>query len=226
MNKKIKLAFLSLFILVLNLANTGYSQTITLGSGTAVNGITQSSPVNIWFRKTVCEMVYTFEELNTAMASSGEINELGFFIANNPIFNLPDYTIQMKNTDMDDVSGDLGGGFTTVITIDDYAPAAGGFDMLTLDTPFDWDGTSNIAIRICWSQVTPTFNPSGQLRIYDFDNGYKFFRNDTPGSACGLDAVFLQNVKPQIRFIFQNTTEWTGTVSSDWFIPLNWTSGN
>ncbi len=202
-----------------------FSQTITLGSGTTVNDVTASSPINIWFRKTVAQMVYTADELTAEGAVAGPITQLGFFITNNPIYNLPDYTIQIKHTNAANAAGNLEGGYTTVKTIASYAPSTGGWDMLTLDTPFEWNGTSNIVVRICWSRVTPSYDPSGQLRVYNATNGYKYRRNDSGGSACGSVPNTVSNTKPQIRFIFLSETEWTGAISSDWFNANNWTAG-
>lgn len=206
-------------------AKQGKSQTITLGSGTDINGITTSSPINIWFRKTVCYMVYTAAELTAAGATAGLITEMGFFVTNNPIYALPNYEIQMRHTTDPDAGGVITGGYTTVRTIASYAPSAGGWDMLTLDTPFDWDGVQNLVVRVCWSQVTPTFDPSGQVRVYTATDGYRFRRNDTGGSMCGFTPLTNLNTKPQLRLVFQNETEWTGSVSTSWSVPGNWTAG-
>ena len=170
-------------------------------------------------------MVYTADELTDAGAVAGEINALGFFITNNPIYDLPDYTIQMKHTTDDDASGNLEGGYTTVRTIDDYAPTTGGWDMISLDTPFEWDGVQNIVVRICWSRVNPSFDPSGQLRVYDATGGYKYRRSDAGGSACGLVPNIVLNTKPQIRFVFQSETTWTGIINTDWANAGNWSAG-
>ena len=106
-----------LVFLCLNLSTIAYSQTVTLGSGTAINTITSSSPINIWYRKTVCQMVYTAEELTAAGAVAGPITQLDFFVTNNPIYDLPGYEIQMKLTTDPDASCSLEGGYTTVISL-------------------------------------------------------------------------------------------------------------
>src|SRR5690606_26732765 len=75
------------------------AQTITVGSGTSVNGTTEPSPVNIWYRKVVSHFVITKNELNAAgYNGSGTIHKLGWFVTQAPLYNLPDYTIQMKHT--------------------------------------------------------------------------------------------------------------------------------
>jgi hypothetical protein len=202
------------------------AQTVVIGSGTATNSVTESSPVNIRSRKTVSYIVYTAAELLAGGAiGAGEINELGFYVTNSPVYDIPNYEIQIKHTAAVNANGLASGGFTTVKNIASYSPSAGGWDMLDLDTPFDWDGIQNIAVRICWSRVTPGSDPSGQVRVFDATNGYKFRRNNSAGSACGLTPLFNLDIKPQIRLVFQSETTWTGEINSDWFNNGNWTAG-
>ena len=55
-----------LFTLIFTQINETKAQTIQLGSGTATNGTTTSSPVNIYYRRTASQFVYTVAELNAA----------------------------------------------------------------------------------------------------------------------------------------------------------------
>jgi hypothetical protein len=220
--KKLYLLLVVLFVYI----ECGHTQTVTLGTGTTTNGVTTSSPINIWFRRTVCQTVYTAAELNAAgITGAGTLNQIGYFVANPPIYALPGYTIQMKHTTDTDASGNLEGGYTTVKGPFTYAPGTNEWDMLTLDTPFAWDGVQNIVVRVCWSQVAPSWDPSGQLRTYPATNGYKFRRNDGAGSYCGSVPATVLDTKPQIRMIFDTVTVWTGLVNSDWDEQGNWSAG-
>jgi hypothetical protein len=215
--------FLMFLLLVVNYM--GYSQVISLGSGTAINSITTASPINIYYRRQVSQTVYTVAELNTAgVAGPNTINQLGYFITNIPVYDIPGYTIQIKHTNAADASGNLNGGYTTVKNSFNYAPSQGNWDMIALDNPFLWNGVQNIVVRICWSQVQPTYNPSGQLRVYDATGGYKYRLDDNGGSICGSNPNSTLNIKPQIRFIFESETVWTGAASTDWFNNSNWSA--
>ena len=219
-----RILFLLLFSVILLNIN-GYSQTIQIGSGTTTNGVTTNSPINIWFRKTVAQMVYTKAELNAAgITGPGTINQLGFYVTNPPIYALPSYTIEMRHTTNPNAGTTITGGYTTVVNSFDYAPGYG-WDMINLDTPFDWNGTDNLVVRICFSQVSPSFDPSGQVRVFSSTSGYRYRRSDTGGSACGQNPNTTLNTKPQIRFVFDSQTEWTGAISTDANDAGNWTAG-
>lgn len=218
--KKLLLLFCLVVIEIIS-----FGQTITLGTGTSTNGITEASPVNIYYRRQVSQTVYTATELNAAgVTGPATINQIGFFVTNIPIYNIPGYTIQMKHTTAVNAGGNLNGGYTTVKNAFTYSPTQGNWDMIALDNPFLWDGIQNIAIRICWSQVQPNYDPSGQLRIYNATNGYQYRRYDNGGSICNQNPNTVINVKPQLRVVFESETVWTGATNTDWFTASNWTA--
>jgi len=219
-----------LFFLIIIVIHALYSkaQTVTIGSGTLVNTTTTSSPINIWYRSSNVQMVYTVAELNAAgISNAGDINKLGFKIYQAPIYDLPGYTIKLKHTNNNDANNNFGnGGWTTVKNSFTYAPVEGDFDMINFDTPFAWNGTQNIVVQICWSQVQPTYNASGQLYVIDnVTNGYRYRWTDRNGGACGQAPNNIINFKPQIRFIFDTITVWNGSVNTDWFNANNWSAG-
>lgn len=217
-------AFL-LFYLFISLFAEG--QIIQIGSGNAVNSVIESSPVNIYFRRTVCQFVYTKAELNAAGKLNGDtIKEIGFFVYARPLYDIPGYTIKIKHTNQNNVNNSLGTtGWTVVKGPFTFSPVTGEWNMITLDQPFVWNGNQNIGIEICWSQVQPTWDPSGQVYIFSSNRGYRYSRTDIAGTSCGSVPGTRANYKPQIRFKFKDYTTWTGLVSSDWFNPQNWNAG-
>jgi SprB repeat len=207
-------------------AVTGISQTITIGSGTAINNYNEASPVNITRDRSVSWTVYTVAELNAAgISGASTINRMGFFVTNIPVNTIPGYTIQMKHTNVANAGSNPGNnGYAVVKNAFTYSPTQGDWDMLDLDTPFNWNGTQNIAVKICWS--TANNDPSGQLRVYPATNGYRYrWTNNGNGSYCGANPNTNRQWKPQVRFVFELETFWTGAVSSDWFNTANWSAG-
>ena len=170
-------------------------------------------------------MVYTVAELNAAgISSASTINEIGFYVANKPIYDIPGYTISLKHTDESDASGNLNNGYTVVVNSHTFIGVSGGWNMMTCDNPFDWNGAQNIAVQVCWSQVMPNWDPSGQVRTIAATDGYRYRRDDNTGSACGNNPDNILDTKPQIRFVFETETVWNGSVSTDWFNASNWSA--
>ncbi|MBA3901946.1 MAG: hypothetical protein H0X62_17375, partial [Bacteroidetes bacterium] len=145
-----------------------HAQLIQLGTGTAVNGATATGPVNIYFRRTVQQFVYTAAEINLqGISGACTIDQLGFYITNAPIYAIPNYTIKMGNVTQANVATAIpAASLSQAHNIASYTPVAGNWQMLTLTTPFSWDGVSNIGIELCWDQVQPNYDASGQVRVY------------------------------------------------------------
>jgi len=214
-------------VLILFLSNTNsFAQSVIIGNGLATNATTSASPVNIWYRKTVSHFVITAAEINSAgYTGAGNINKIGWFVVQSPSYDIPGYTIQMKHTTAANASTVTNGGWINAKSSFTYSPQDNSWDLITLDSPFNWDGNQNIAIRLCWSQVTPTYDASGQCLVTTENNGYKYQWNDSAGDACGLNPSTYLNYKPQVNFIFDTLTVWTGNQNSDWFTSNNWTAG-
>ena len=218
-----------LFILIIIFSiSSADAQVVQLGSGTTTNGIYDASPVNTYYRRQVSQFVYTAAEI-TAAGGSGPntLSQLGFYVTNQPVYAIPGYTIKIKHTTSGNVNSALGtGGWTTVKTAFTYSPNPGGYDMIVFDTPFNWDGVQNIGVEICWSQIQPTWDGSGQCRIYTANRGYRSTRDDNANSICGTSPGNNRlNTKPQIQLIFKTASTWNGSVSTDWFDDNNWDIG-
>jgi len=203
------------------------AQTVTVGSGQNLNSIYEASPVNIYYRRQISQMIYTVAELNSAgIFLSGDINKIGFYIENVPMYAIPGYTISMMHTVSTNVITPINTvGIQTVKSPYTYLPTGSQWDMISLDNPFNWNGTDNILIEICWSQITPTYDASGQCRVFSSVDGYRYSRDDNAGDICGSTTNNILDVKPQIRFTFEENTIWTGSFSNEWGNSLNWTSG-
>lgn len=188
---------------------------VQLGSGTLVTSNVGTSPANINFRSSRSQMVYTAAELNAAGAFAGNLLKLGFYIEEAPSYGLPDFSIKMKHTAASDVSVHDGGPFQEVYFNPSYTPTAGGFDLLTLNVPFLWNGTDNILIDVCFGLVQPDSDPSGRLRYYSVTNGYRFVRSNSQ-NMCSEITSSVNSLKPQLSLVFSNVvSNDAGVISLD-----------
>ncbi len=176
---------------------------IQLGSGTATTTTTTTSPVNIFYRNSIQQFVYTASEINAAgVNGSADLEAIGFYVVQSPIYDMPGYTIKMKHVTQTNVAAALGtGGWTTVKNPFTYSPVAGGFDMIQLDVPFQWNGTDNIGIEICHQLVNPSWNSSGTARYYSTSSGFRYSRSDVT-SLCGSTPNSQNTYKPQAQLEF------------------------
>ncbi|MBN2485236.1 MAG: T9SS type A sorting domain-containing protein [Bacteroidales bacterium] len=201
---RFKKSIVSLVFLFL-LAGMGLQAQTYVHLGASGGGASHSNsdygPINIWYRSLHMQVIYTAAEIH-AQGIMGEqiIEQLGFYVTQVPSYSLPNYTIYMKHTtDLDADSYD-GTGLSQVFYSPSYTPTAGSFNMLTLDTPFEWNGTDNILVDICFSQV-PTYTTTGTVLTYT-DNGYGLHAYRSDGiNTCGVATTTDRNYRPQVQFL-------------------------
>ncbi len=193
-----------LFAIYLFIINAAHGQQLfQIGSGTTVTSGTTASPINIYYRSSHGQIVYTAAELQAQGAAAGTIVKLGFYIESGTTYPLPDFTINMKHTTAVDPSTYDAGPFTEVYNNASYAPSPGGFELLELATPFLWNGSDNILIDVCFAQV-PDYTSTGTIRYYNDLGGYSYYRTDGSNS-CGIPTNSSTPEKPQILFEMLST---------------------
>jgi hypothetical protein len=187
---------------------------ITLGTGTSVTSVTEASPINIWYRSTHGQSVYTVAELNAAgITGATQITKIGFYVNSVPVRALPNFIIRMKHTtDTSVASWQSSTGMSTVYSSASYTPTAGGFDSLTLTTPFTWNGTDNIVIDTAFSLVD--YDQSGTVRYYSSSNGYRSARSDSSDQTNIFSGGSTSSSKPQVKLTFTASDTTPPTISS------------
>lgn len=181
------------------------AQTVTLGSGTTSGGSTSPGPINEYYRSSHCQILYTASEISAAGGVSSLMSQFGFNISSGGgvTYALPNFTIKMKNTPAPDASVYDGVGLTTVYNTASYSPTPGGFQLLTLSTPFFWNGVDNILVDVCFDQVNPTYSSSGIVMLYavNVNNSFIYVRMDT-SPQCGVACTNILSTKPQAQMVF------------------------
>jgi hypothetical protein len=125
---------------------------IQIGSATTHNGAATDDPTpyGTYYKNFRQQYLYTASEIRAAGGRAGNITSLGFYIFSlNGITAVPSYTIRLKHTTQNVLSTTFETGtYTQVWRQLTYAPTNTAWVIHTLDTPFAWDGTSNLLIDI------------------------------------------------------------------------------
>lgn len=199
---KKSLLFFFLFILSL----TGFGQTIQLtnGGSTTLSGSTGGAPISQYFEYMRFQVVYTAAELNAAgVVGPKTVTELGWYVSTAPANALPDYKIRMGNTTATNSAAHDVTSLTEVYNNAAYSPVAGGFNMLTLNGSFTWNGVDNLLVDVCFGAAVYA-SPYGEVRTYaaSTSSGSRRVRCDACGSQCGANTSTTNTFKPQVSLTF------------------------
>ena len=126
--------------------------TITMSGTTVVSSTNYPSPYNTsrWGNKE--QYLYTAAELTAKGFVAGKITELGLEVGSvTTTLTLTNYTISMGHTNNTDISGFVTSGMYTVYMNPSYTILPDQVNTHTFQTPFIWDGVSNIVIETCFN---------------------------------------------------------------------------
>lgn len=181
----------------------GIPPSAIIGTGTSTTGTNVASPVNIWYKSSHGQSVYTASELISAGISGPiYITGIGFNIVTTPIYALPNYLVRMKHTTASNVSSwQTADGMETVYTNVSYTPTAGGYDMLTFSTPFLWNGTDNIVIDTAFGLLA-NYNQSGTVQFTTITDGYRYTWSDTADQTHVFAEGYSSASRPNVKLEF------------------------
>ncbi len=117
---------------------------VTIGTGTA----TSEYPFYTAQSATRFQMLVTAAEITAATGGAGDITAVAFNVSRSAATQLSQtVNLKMGSTTATGLTGFVSG-LTTVFS-GTYAVAGTGWQTFTLQTPFNWDGTSNVVIEFC-----------------------------------------------------------------------------
>ncbi|MFO7660735.1 MAG: hypothetical protein R6V77_07465, partial [Candidatus Cloacimonadaceae bacterium] len=175
-----------------------------LGTGTSATSTSATSPINVYYRSIHTQAVYTAAELNAAgVFGPIYINQLGFYVVSSPIYTLPNYIIRMKHTtETNAANWHTADGLITVYSNPSYMPTAGGYEMLSFNTPFLWNGTDNIVVDTAFGLVDGNYNASGSVQYTYVNYGLRAARSDYEDQTNVFTGTFSSTSRPNVKLAF------------------------
>jgi gliding motility-associated-like protein len=160
---------------------------VQVGNGTGAN--TQYSfptPYSKYYYDYHQQILYRAADLQAAGVMQGYLTSMAFNVtALNGVANITNYTIKMKCTSAMQITAFDNTGLSQVYQAPVFNPAVG-WNTHTFNTPYYWDGVSNILVDICQGNQTWQFtNASAQMTA----PGYNCFiwgaTTSAFGTSCG-----------------------------------------
>jgi hypothetical protein len=176
---------------------------ITIGDQVTNVSATTTNPVNGYYESRRIQIIYTAAEIIAAGGAAGDIERLAWDVTEEYWEGaLPNYTVSMGHTSQSNFSNAFVTGLTVVKNTFNYDPALG-FNDINFDTPFEWDGTSNIVVETCFGigNYNSSQSAFGRCWVYPGEPNTYIHRQIDDASACAQTTVssMLAN-KPRVRF--------------------------
>ncbi|QYJ68050.1 Ig-like domain-containing protein [Flavobacterium litorale] len=168
----------------------------TVGDGTNTTDDTEELTAFSNRRETYkSQTIYTAADLEAVGLGAGTIIAIGYDIIEiGDSATNDDYTVKMGTTILDEFPDDNyldETGFTTVFNPATYTHAVG-VNTVTFDTPFEWDGTSNIVISVSHSGDDDLYN--AETYYTDLGNNTTIYNYDDLDATDGIVSTKRLNV--------------------------------
>lgn len=197
-----------------------FAESINASAGTATVGAqTTTGTAGTPYRQGIgatsdlkVQYLYTKAELNAAGIFYGNITELRFNATTAGSGQMDNFVIKMGSTTAAANTTTYNASATTLV----YGPYSYsvniGQNIHTFDTPFYWDGVSNLIIEICHDAVNPT-GTSSSVSMQTASN--RTIYSGTTG-ACNLTTGTNTTLRPVIGFGAQVGTNVTSAMNFVW----------
>lgn len=211
----------------------------TLGNGTYTSAYV---PVHYNWGNTYCQQIFTAQELTEAGMSAGPIQGISFSWYYRSSYT-KEFTIYIGTTNKDEFNDNSD--WITVTGDPVYGPAefatSAAQENFAFNTPFVWDGVSNIVITTIMNQYNGSGTGGSGITAYAYDAGYNrslynyrdsyaFVVNDPETS--GTQHKGISNYRANITFMANCNTNVTcfapasvsTSVAENNVVTVNWTS--
>lgn len=196
-------------------ANTGKPDSVVVGTGTtASSGTEGTSPYVYHYGNYKHQMLILASELQALGLTAGNINSMAFDVAtvgsSTVVFN--NFNINLISTTQTVATATFATGGSSVFT-GNVTPTSG-WNTYNFNTPFYWDGTSNLIVQTCYNNNNSGVSTSSAQVRYTTTSfvSHTVHRLDgTQNNICS-EATANSNVdgptiskRPNMRFNFNNT---------------------
>lgn len=188
----------------------GSATIIQVGTATTVQGGTAfayPAPYGNYYKSARHQFLFQASELRTLLGSGGTIESVAMNVG---VLNsgsiLNNFTIRMGCVPDDSLTGYVNEALLTTVYVANYTPIQG-WNTHALQTPYNWDGQSNLVIDMCFiDQTNNNINPKMQYSATPFSSVW-YTTTNSPAGACGFSgnpaAMSTANYqRPNFKFNF------------------------
>lgn len=201
-----------------------FSFTITVSEGYCCIGnenqiMSGSTPFATYMKGCKSQMLYTSSEIALNGGVEGDILKIGFFVTRIGPLPMNRFNVKMQNTNIDILNSGFINTNWYLVYSGSYTVQALGWQYINLQTPFHWDGVSNIIIEICFGN-TEESNYGSSIQGSSVGSMYYYgFTEDTLACTQNPGTPIGNSAKPNICF---NLIPSIGIVSNNSKIPVEY----
>ena len=174
------------------------SQEFIIGNASTQNSTTSyPTPYGNWYWGNKEQYLVRASELTAASIIPGEISSIAFDVISPRGTPLQNFTIKIGQTSQVEMTNNfVTSGMTTVYYSAAYTDLAG-WNVHDFSTPFNWDGTSNIVVEVCFNNNSYTSNGVVSLASPGYNSTVRYASDAT--GVCNQTSGSTSNQRPVMK---------------------------
>lgn len=185
---------------------TTTGNTLTVGTGT---GTTAVAPYGTYYMDEKVQFILTKADLVNAGYSSTNnvLRSLAFNVASASTQAMNAFTIKMRHTTSASFSSTSFFASTNMTTVfSGNVTAVTGWNTHTFSTPFNYNGTDNVIVEICWNNSSYTTDSKVYSTTLTTNNTLYTKADVTTGGICGNTTGTLSTARPNMKLYFSGSS--------------------
>ena len=145
------------------------------------------------------QFIILASELTSAGVSGGNITSIAFNVLNiNSCPALSNYSVQMGATSSTSMTTTFDNSLTTVFSTPSYQAIAG-WNNISFQTPYNWNGTSNIIVQICSNNSSWVNSGNASIALTTTAYNSSVYRNMDAANTCTYPTGSVTTKRPVVR---------------------------
>ena len=180
-------------------ANTD-EYTSGLGQLTFASGFSYPAPYGNSNQGARHQLLYTAAELQALGMSAGTITSIAFDVVTlTSVTQYQNYEVKIGCTSATTLSTGWQQNLTQVVQPYTHTTTTG-WNTHTFDTPYDWDGTSNLVVEVCFQNPTNAFGQNTRTAYNNVGAAMTRFYSANVSNVCTSGSGFTSFNRPNLRF--------------------------
>ncbi len=170
---------------------------INIGTGTT----TSNYPYTTYWMDGRTQLLYLASEINAGKAT-GYITKIGFNVISNSSQLMSGFSVKMQHTTNPAITGWVTTGWTTCFS-GNYTVPGTGWQYIDMQTPFQYNGSSNLLIEVCYDNSSYTsYSPVNATTMSNVARGY--YTDNSSG--CTMTSGSNLSYRPNISLYLSTST--------------------
>jgi len=181
------------------------TSTFQIGNQNNISNTSAQTPFSTLWHDARNQYLFLASELQAAGLLAGNITELAVNVASVGSPAMSNFTISIGNTNLNAFSTPAyETGLTTVFTSPSFTFTNTGWQTITFDTPFYWDGNSNIIIQFCYDNSSFSTNTNIEYSNTPFNSHIYGYQDNASGCSMTSPTHFgVNTARLNVKFKLQ-----------------------